>query len=194
MKNILFALIFVLLCPVAKASTLDNAYFFGDGKGYDINGQQIYYCFGDGSCYGIEGNFAFTRELNKPIASSNILTNTVTSSAPVIDIVTANRVKSEINSRINELNIQVDGLKNKPFDIGNLDHTYTTIKAIETNPGKTNWNSIKEYTELQNEIISITNDINQLNIYYYTIEDYLSTGIGLTSLNKANLKSLGINW
>lgn len=49
-------------------SVPDNVYFFGDGKGYNVDGTQEYFCFQDGSCYSVQGVFAFVRQAQSTIA------------------------------------------------------------------------------------------------------------------------------
>lgn len=46
----------------AKAAVPKNTFFFDDGKGYNIEGEQVYFCFEDDKCYNLEGLFAFVRE------------------------------------------------------------------------------------------------------------------------------------
>ena len=73
-KAILLVVLGLLFAPFARAAdepvTPEKVYFFGDGKGYDEDGTQKYYCFGTTtqSCYSVEGVFAFTRELQGLVA------------------------------------------------------------------------------------------------------------------------------
>lgn len=75
MKKLIIGLL--LFAPFfAKAEVPANTFFFGDGKGYNVDGNQMYYCFGDGSCYSIEGTFAFVREVkNQLINLENRVSN-----------------------------------------------------------------------------------------------------------------------
>lgn len=53
----------LFLAPIAHAEVPNNVFFFGDGKGYNSSGDQLYFCLADGNCYTIEGKFAFQREI-----------------------------------------------------------------------------------------------------------------------------------
>lgn len=86
MKKILVFALFGLLVPFTShaADVPSNAYFFGDGKGYDESGNQKYYCFGTGAsldCYSVEGVFVFVRQVQSTIEDLqnkvNELQNTV---------------------------------------------------------------------------------------------------------------------
>lgn len=68
-----FIISLLILCPfLVKAQVPGGAFFFEDGKGYDVNGNQTYFCFGDGSCYTVKGEFAFNRNSvnSAPVATS----------------------------------------------------------------------------------------------------------------------------
>jgi hypothetical protein len=78
MKKALILAIFSLgffFAPKALASTTpatvpSNAYFFGDGKGYDENMTEKYFCFGNEvtvDCYNLEGVFVFVRQVQAMI-------------------------------------------------------------------------------------------------------------------------------
>jgi len=76
MKKYLILSVLIFLPFLAKADAPSNVYFFGDGKGYNVDGTQEYFCFGTGQqdCYNIEGVFSFVREAQSTLAS---LQNTV---------------------------------------------------------------------------------------------------------------------
>lgn len=113
----------LLLTPFfAKAEVPENTFFFGDGKGYNVDGNQMYYCFQDGSCYSLEGTFAFIREVQGKLTnlearvldleskSDNMLVGA--SPAVLVDTSNATRVKSEINSYLQGLKNQIDSINN----------------------------------------------------------------------------------
>lgn len=64
-----YLIVLVLVCAplFAKAAVPDGTYFFLDNKGYNVAGEQTFFCFQDGSCYTVEGVFTFTRQLQEKI-------------------------------------------------------------------------------------------------------------------------------
>lgn len=60
MKKIIVIALF-LVPFFAKAEVPANTFFFEDGKGYGLDGQQKYFCFIDSKCYTVDGVFAFSR-------------------------------------------------------------------------------------------------------------------------------------
>lgn len=69
MKKFIIVCALLLVPFLAKAEVPVNTYFFGDGKGYNENGDQKYFCFSDGSCYSLEGVFAFVREVQNTLVN-----------------------------------------------------------------------------------------------------------------------------
>jgi len=71
----LLILLGVILFPSgkAKAAVPDGAYFFENGQGYNINGEQTFFCLGivSQTCYTVEGEYAFVRELVTKIDELN---------------------------------------------------------------------------------------------------------------------------
>lgn len=80
MKKLVILSIFIgifgfQLVKADASSTHSNVYFFGDGKGYNVDGTQEYFCFGNGDCYSVEGVFSFVRQVQDTLTN---LQNTIT--------------------------------------------------------------------------------------------------------------------
>jgi hypothetical protein len=93
MKKWIIVCILMFLPLFAKADVPANAYFFGDGKGYNVDGQQMYYCFSDLSCYSVEGVFAFVRQVKSTITD---LTNKVNNLQNTINQIQSQPINSPI--------------------------------------------------------------------------------------------------
>lgn len=188
---------------------------FMDGKLYTQQGFSSgipdYICFMDSNCYNKEMQWVFMREVQSAITElqnkvndlQNQINNTQTSNSTIIaiDKDKATRVKNEINSYINNLNKQINILKDTPFPDGSLNHNYYTISQIESNPLSFN-NSIfeilrinsAEYNKINEQINNLQVKIKEINAVLIEVNDYFSTGIILSSWDRAYLQSLGINW
>ncbi len=88
-KYILLVLLTLLFsfASYAKADVPSNTFFLGDGKGYDVNGVQTYFCLADSNCYDISGVFAFIRQAQTQLADLQTrvgnLENTVNQTQPI---------------------------------------------------------------------------------------------------------------
>lgn len=239
-KFVLLVFLGLLFAPITRAATTDvpsNVYFFGDGKGYNENGDQKYFCFTDGSCYSVEGVFAFVRQVQGIVANLQTrVTNLENPAQKVAGISSeqnskAQGIKGEITAYITKLNGQINDINNSVvpevgiayppvsyrFEMGsdgvnrtivtesNLPPTiqklspdtailyFKDVSKFEFPKGFTN-NAQDFVTNSKNKLRGINETISQLNIITFDINDYLSTGVIISSYDRAYLQSLGINW
>jgi len=106
----------------------------------------------------------------------------------------ASDIKNQISLYIKKLNDEIDILRNTNFDTGNINHTYTTLRAVDENPGYLNWNAISGYTKLQNQVTLLDEIIRRLNVISFKVQDYADYGTILSADERVYLADIGIKF
>lgn len=133
MKYLIGLLIFIPW--LASAEVPADTFFFMDNKGYDLAGQQKYFCLMDNNCYTISGEFAFNRKSKVEVITPVSLIATTTEVSLVLNKSYIDSLDNILKSPIRVLSkgAEVD-IKSFNYTLYNLDEAaYVKIQVGDNN-------------------------------------------------------------